>query len=346
MEKPANRVLLVFKNWEDRKKDIDPLLKSGLTDATTFSHLQLDYLCQARHRLNGEVRPDEKPFMILLNKQIGRLEKQLHPNLISRLFFRWKDKLVDGPVYIKQYQEQRTSNMESLKAQLRDAGFGSFAGRLEHHLDPEQRNARLPLDCQIGGEKRLSLYLHFEKDSYNNYQLNRIDSQLVYNKRVVREQLFDLREWPELNTNQVLNLLEGRAIRQQYADASGHQNHRWVELGSSGIQHYDPAYDFDIGTALAGLPAITRNKDDVIHYLQNGQQIATHWKQGNQSQSIYIQADPANRRIKLLDEKLRLTNPEKLNQRMMMNDSKVKTISKTVNRTKKEVKSGIRQKLS
>ena len=343
MQKAVNRVLLAFKTWEDRKKEIDPLLQAGVADANIQSHLQLEHLRQAKHRLHQTVRRDEKPFMLLLNNQIAKLEKQLYPNLLRRVFSRLKDKLFDGPAYLKQEQQRRNNNMEMLKIQLKEAGLGSFAGRLEHHLDPDQKRVSLPLDCQLDLEKRLSLDLHFEVDPHGDFQLNRIGGKLLHNDKITKSQEFELHDWPNLQTNQIWSLLEGRAIKQHYTDSSGHENHRWVELGSNGVQHYDPDYTFDIKTALATLPAIVRNKEDLTRYLENGQQIPTHWKHDRQYQSIYVQADPANKCIKLLDDKLQPITAEKLNQNLARQGLKVKTLGKPVQKIRKGVKNGQRQ---
>jgi hypothetical protein len=65
----VNRVLLAFKTWEERKKEVEPLFKAGAADTGTLARLQLDHLRQAAHRLRRSVRPDEKPFMLLLNNR-------------------------------------------------------------------------------------------------------------------------------------------------------------------------------------------------------------------------------------------------------------------------------------
>ncbi|MCR8561997.1 hypothetical protein KXD93_30360 [Mucilaginibacter sp. BJC16-A38] len=343
MEKAVNRVLLAFKSWEDRKKEIEPLLKSGTADVTMLSRLQLDHLRHASHRLRSTARPDEKPFMLLLNNQIFKLEKQLYPNLLRRIFSQLKDRLFDGPAYLKKEQLRRDNNMANLKIQLKEAGLGSIAGRLEQHLDEDQKHIRVPLDCQLGPEKRISLDLHFEKDPYGDFQLNRIGGSLLQNGKITKAQEFELNDWPNLKTNQIWSLLEGRAMKQQYTDASGHENHRWVELGPNGVQHYDPEHAFDVKTALAAMPAIIRNKEELTRYLENGQQVPTYWKQGKQYQNIYVQADPANRCIKLLDDKLRPITAEKLNQNLARQGFKVKTLDTTAQKTIRRVKNGQHQ---
>lgn len=313
--KPVNRVLLAFKGWDDKRNELQPVLKPGTTDERAMMMLQLEHLRQADHRLRQTVRPDEKPFMTLLHNQINRLEKQVYPNLLQRLFMRLKDRLVDGPAYLDQQSRQRAANMESLKQQLRERGLTSVAGKLEQHLDPDHRQVCLPLDSQLNAAKRLNLDLHFEKDVYGDFQLKNLNGTLLEKGQADRFYQFDLNDWPGLTAPQALSLLEGRALKQHYTDAMGHDSTRWVELGKNGVQHYAADHSFEIDTVLAAMPNITRNKEELIRYLENGQQVSTHWKHNGQFQNISVQADPANGTLKLFDAKMKPVTAEQLNQR-------------------------------
>jgi len=228
---------------------------------------------------------------------------------------RLKDRLVDGPNYLEQQSRQRAANMEFLKQQLRERGLTSVAGKLEHYLDPDHRQVCLPLDCQLNAEKRLNVDLHFEKDVYGDFQLKYLNGTLLEKGETVRCYQFDLNDWPGLKATQALSLLEGRALKQHYTDAMGHDSTRWVELGKNGVQHYAADHAFDIDTVLASMPNITRNKDELICCLENGQQVSTHWKQNGQFQNIYVQADPSNSTLKLFDAKMKPVTAEQLSQR-------------------------------
>jgi hypothetical protein len=201
MKIAVNRVLLAFKSWEERKKEMDPLIKAGSTDERTAAGLQLDHLRKASHRLGESARPDERPFMALLDNHIGRLEKQLYPNLLVRLFSQLKDRFFDGPAYLQQQAQQRSANMESLKNQLQTAGLGGIAGKLEKHLDAEQPSVCLPVDCQLGPDKRLNYDLHFEKDVFGNFQLDRLDGNLLENGKTVRSHELN---WPNGQTSKAI----------------------------------------------------------------------------------------------------------------------------------------------
>ncbi len=111
MNTPTNRVLLAFKNWDERKKEMEPLLQGIKAHELVLTKLQLAHLRQANHRLKNTARADEKPFLLLLASHINKLEKQIHPNWLVRTAYRLKDHFFDGPLYLKQQTEQRNTNM-------------------------------------------------------------------------------------------------------------------------------------------------------------------------------------------------------------------------------------------
>lgn len=297
--KPVNRILLAFKDWEDRKQEMQPALKG--TDERTLLKLQLQHLQQTNHRLRNTARPDEQPFMALLHNHISKLEKKLYPNLLQRMLMRAKDRFVDGPAYLQQQAQQRSANIEALKEQLRETGLSRIAGKLEDHLNADHKKAVLPLDCQLGIDKRLNLDVHFQKDVYGNFQLHRLDGTLL-EKCESRYQQFDLANWPGLQANHIHSLLEGRAVNQNYTDATGHHNQRWVELGADGPKYYASDH-FDLRETLNAFPQLTRNREELVKYLAYGMNISSHWKQEGQFQKVNLQADPANLSIKLFDER-------------------------------------------
>jgi hypothetical protein len=224
--RPLNRVLLAFKIWDEKKKELQPHFKTDGEDRI-LELLQLQHLHEAKHRLRHTLHPDEQPFMALLNNQVDRLEKKLYPNLLQRLFFKIKDRLLDGPEYLQQIASQRAVNMEQLKVQLRDKQLWELAAKLEDHLNPDCKQVCLPLNCQLNDYKRLNYDLWFEKDVYGNFQWTRLDGTLTEKEKVTKSHKFKLQDWPGLKANQVWNLLEGRALKQTYTDATGHESQRW-----------------------------------------------------------------------------------------------------------------------
>lgn len=314
MKLQLNRVLLAFKTWDEKKNELQALSRSGALDERILDKLQLQHLRQAKHRLRDTIRPDEQPFMALLQNQVSRLEKKLYPNRFQRVFLRLKDQFVDGPAYLQQQAQQRNANMEQLKQQLAAKGLGNIAGKLEDHLNPDHAQVCLPLNCQLNNDKRLNYDLWFEKDGYGNFQWQRLDSTLLEKGKATRAYEFELKDWPGLQSGQAWSLLEGRALKQHYTDATGQENERWVKLGPNGAEHYAPG-TLDLASALSVLPQIVRNREELIQYLENGQQVPCYWKQEGQFQQIHLQADPAGGTVKLLDDRQKPITAEQLGQK-------------------------------
>lgn len=315
MKTAPNRVLLAFKAWEDRKKEMEPLVKSGAADERTLRQLQLDHLRQARHRLRKTARPDEQPFMALLNNQVSKLEKQLYSNLWVRLFLRLKDRLFDGPAYLKKMEQQRAENIGQLRAQLETKGFDYVGTKLEKHLPAEQPKVELPLTLRINEEKELRYGLQFEKDPYGNFQLDKIACSIHQNGNLARTNVIEVNEWPGIKANQLYHLLEGRPVRHTYQDALGRENSNWVTFGENGLQQFKGSDSFHVRKLLEDMPAIKTNKEELTHYLEQGQLVNARWKQEKYYQDIFIKADPANRTLQLLDSQSRPVTPVQLNER-------------------------------
>jgi hypothetical protein len=338
--KPVNRVLLAFQTWDEKKNELQPLLKNS--DERILELLKLQHLRNATHRLRQIVRPDEQPFMALLHNHVARLEKKLYPNLLQRVWLRLKDRFIDDPAYLQREMQQRAANMEYLKAQLKDKGLGSIAGELEKHLNPDHKQVCLPLDCQLGPDKRLNFDAHFEKDVYGYFQLTRLYGCLLEKGNFTSEFEFELKVWPGLKANQAWSLLEGRALKQTYTDATGHENQRWVQLGPDGAQHFAPELAFDVEKLIAGIPSLGGSKPEMIRYLENGQRAPALWKVDRKYQSISVQADPANGNLKFFDEKQRPVTPGQLNERAEKQAPGVKTLGIPVQKMRKGVKNGHR----
>jgi hypothetical protein len=288
----SNKVLAAFRSWEDRQKLID-LVGSAREDQRIVDRLKLAHFQQCRHQLSATLSAEEKPFLPLLNNAISRLEKQVYPGLLSRLFFQIKDRFFDRPAYLNRSLQQQQENVVSLKRQLDKAGLSSFSGDLEKHL-----RTGLPVDlaCQLDQNRSLKVTLHFTKNADETFKFSRIDAGIGE-----RQHQFKHSEWPGLDMVQVKNLLEGRAIRQDYADLAGKQNSRWLELAPDGqVKQYLKDYGFEPEKLLATLPFA--NKEGILQQLEKGHLVKLP--------NGYVQADPASSGFKLFDTEKRAVTEE------------------------------------
>lgn len=330
-----NRVLQAFKSWEERKKQFEPILKAGGADERTASRLQLEFFRECRHRLRENVRPDEKPFLLLLHNHIAKLEKLQYPGLFRRTVSHLWNRLVTAPAFLKRESARHQMNLERLKEQLSQAGLGSISGKLDNHLSAHSDRVMLPLNCQLNAERQLSITVSFERDAHHNFHLDSLQANLLQNGERIKSHQFELEKWPGLNTGHILNLLDGRAIKQSFTDVSGQCNSRWIELGNEGIRHYDPV-GLKIDDLLEKMP-LTGNKPELLGLLENGQQVSTYWKHEGQLKTIHLLADPANQCIQLLDEKLKPVTAEKLNRTIALQTCKVKVLTTPERKVRKGI---------
>lgn len=340
MNAKPNRVLLAISSWEERKKELEPMLDGGRTDEHVLRRLQLVHLRQAAHRLNDTARLDERPFMALLQNQIRKIERQVYPNLIGRLFSVLKDRFYDRPSYLRKLAEQRTDNMESLKRQLREKGFGSVAGKLEEHLDPESKQGSLKLASQLDPENRLEFILSYNRDPQGDFQLDSIRAELRFKGMIGKANYFQTKEWPDLHAGQAFDLLDGRALKQNFTDASGQANQRWVEYGKYGFQYYDREYEFDIKSLVTKMPGIVADTAKIIGDLERGKRTSARWKAGEQYQPIFLETDPANKTLKIFDDKGKPITPEKLDQNALKQVAGTKSLTLPDQKKDRRVRNG------
>jgi hypothetical protein len=324
MDRTVNRVLQAWKNWDERQSEIDKAIGSGKENAIIIQRLKLEHFQKCRHLLAGAARKDEQAFMPLMASTISKLEKQVYPNMIQRLFFRVKSVLIDGPAHVRQYHHQRQENMETLKSQLASTGFSDFAGKLEAQLDGDHLKHVIPLSSQLDQKRSLNVALHFEKDAQDVIHFTTIDATLKHNDGTKADQTFQfkLEEWPGLKAQQVRNLLEGRAIRQHFTDIAGRPKSQWLELpaGEATIRKYTETYGFDLQKVIDKLPlsSITQagGKKALIERLEQGQQVPVIWSHACATEQVYLHADPSNATVKLTDSLKKAVMPKQLNQRM------------------------------
>ena len=324
MERTINRVLQAWKSWEERQSEMEEAIGTGKEHAAVIQRLKLEHFQKCRNLLGGTARKDEQAFMPLMTSAISKLEKQVYPNILQRVFFRIKNALIDGPGHIRQYQQQRQENMESLKGQLGKTGFSDFGGKLESQLDADRLKHVIPLSSQFDSNRSINVSLHFEKDAQDVFHFTTIEATLKHRNDSKAEQSykFKLDEWPGLKAEQVRNLLEGRAIRQHFTDITGRPKSQWLELpaGETTVRKYTEAYGFDLQKVIDQLPsgALSQSggKKAFIEKLEQGQRVPMVWSHAGTTEMVYLQADPSNVTIKLTDSSKKSITPVQLNQRL------------------------------
>jgi len=346
MERTVNRVLQAWQSWDERQNEIEKAIGNGNEHAMVIQRLKLEHFQKCRHLMAGTIRKDEQAFMSLMDSTISKLEKQVYPNIVQRLFFRLKNILADGPAHIRQFQQQRQENMESLKSRLAGTGFCDFGGKLESQLDADHLKHVIPLSSQLDPNRSLNVSLHFEKDAQDVFHFTTIEATLKHHdgKKADQSYKFKLDELPGLKAQHVKNLLEGRAVRQHFTDITGRPKSQWLELpaGETTVRKYTENYGYDLEKVIDQLPlgAMTRTggKKGLIERLEQGQQVPVGWSHAGATEKVHLQADPSNATVKLTDSSNKIVRPEQLNQRMANQQGRKQAIIKQISKTPDPVK--------
>ena len=325
MDNQINRVLLVFKQWEERQKQIEQAMPPDGAREKAIRLLQLAHLMQARNRLVAVLRPDEKPFLVLLNGQIGKLQKLVYPNLLQRLYFQCKDRLFDQPRQLQRLEREKSENLAGIQEQLRSIGFTGFAGSLEKHLKEDLPKASIRLEAQLDQKRSFQVTLHFERDQSERFVFNRIDAAITHQDSRQINQLYEFKldEWPGLQVQHIRNLLEGRAIRQYFRDVTGQMNNRWLELDLSNstskerpIRQYLDSYGYNAESEIERLLPKDSDRRGLIQDLENGNRISLNTFAGTDRKPLFAEADPSHKCLRGFDASGQRLSAEQLKDRL------------------------------
>jgi len=356
MERTVNRVLQAWKSWDERQSELEKAIGTAKEHTLVIQRLKLEHFRNCHHLLTGTARKDEQAFMPLMASMISKLEQQVYPNVLQRLFFRIKNALIDAPAHIRRFQQQRQENMEALKSQLAATGFNDFTGKLEGQLSGDHLKHVIQLSSQLDPQRSLNVSLHFEKDVADIFHFTSIDATLKHTDGSKTDQSFNFKldAWPGLKAQQVRNLLEGRAVRQHFTDIAGRPKSQWLELndGEPAVKKYTESYGYDLHKVIDQLPfgSLTPagGKKGLIEKLEQGQQVPVVWTHAGSTEMVHLRADPANGTVKITDSSKKAVTPEQLNQRMENQQEKKQAIVKQLSQApkitiKQNRKRGIRQ---
>jgi hypothetical protein len=355
MEKTVNRVLQAWKTWEERQAEMEKTVGSGKEHTSIIRQLKLEHFLKCRNLLSNNLRKDEQPFLPLMNHAIGKLEREVRPNLFLRLLFRLKNTLVDKPAQVKEHERCSQENMEALKRQLVKAGFSDFAGRLDQHLDTFQPKHEIILSSQLSQQRALHVNLQFEKDASGLFHFAAATTSIKNRQEEIeRSFVFKINEWPDLHVQQVKNLLEGRAVKQDFTDISGRRTSQWMELPENGnvAKKYNENYGFNLGDLLEQDQfkslVFTNGKSSLIEHLESGYQGAAKWSHAGGYETVFLKAEPSAGTIKFYDSSQKAITPELLNKKLESQKEKQQAVIKQMQqvpsigkRRKKNLSAGV-----
>lgn len=289
---------------------------------------EYDFLRQGLYRIGRDAGDRERLFVKVIAEHVGRLHKALYPHPVLRALHQFKTWLIDRPVHLRVFREQRAANLGQLKAQLHGLGFAPLTGRIEKQLDYESTSMRVAATAQLSGEARVDYSLQFEKDGLGAYRLTGFDAVLNRPGEASRGYRFETQLG--VTAPEAANLLEGRPVKKGLETADGSVAFKWLQLDfrereKGLLREYQPGYAYDLKSELQQLAVLlalpTLAKKEVIQNLEMGNVAGFSVRDKG---PFYMQADPAQG-LKIFDMGKRTVEIPEL-QKLARQPERAKTI--------------------
>lgn len=304
MQRNVNRAEQLWKNWEEKEKDLLGLSGTGGETDRTIQKLKYDFLRQGLYRLSVHPSEKEQLYLHVIRSVTAKLEKQLYPNPLIRALHRLKALVYDKPMHLKQFEKQKAENMEQLTGQLKSSGFASFTGKLDNYLDYERAQISIPMTTQLNDKNRMDIALKMERERTGHYRYSEYQASLYRDGEMQRSYTFPSES--RVTATEAANLLEGRPVSKGYQTADGSISQKWVQLDFRGNEpklmefHADYGYDLkkELMAAAGSLGVNGLSRDKIVKDLEAGKLLTMEvpgkgW--------YYLHANPADRSISVLD---------------------------------------------
>ena len=283
-----------WKAWEASvgKKYGSEILDSGLWKKERLAHLE---------GLEVRYRPDankyERAELELLKLERRKIEKQLYPNRLSRLFYRFKQ-MVAKPKQRNVLKISIERNFEEVKSDLKQRGFGAAIVGFEEQAKLGKQEFTIPVSYNITETKSMSFQIQIHKDYNGNYQFKdcvaslNIEGITKGQGKLSFESIGD----KNLTADKAFNLLDGRSVKVGDDWKNLDFNDRDT-FGNCRVQTFPPGYGFDLDKLL------NATKGTELESPLQLQEIKTALENGEQ-----VTLSPVGRGPKILVE----ANPKKL----------------------------------
>lgn len=225
-------------------------------------------------------------------------------------------------IHLQNQKDMNEKNLEGLKSNLRNLGFGDGLNeQLEKNIKEQKPEFNLTHQIEYNNRK-INFDLSFRAGEQKEmYFFNRYKATL--NDQPDRSQTFYLDRGNGVTTKEAFNLLEGRAVNKDLTNKEGEKYNAWVQLdlskkeenGNYKLNRYHENYNFNFKAEVDKLilkPMTSDLEKQFIKSLEKGNvQSAVFLKEG-QEVKLFVEANPKERTLNLYDGKMnRLSEEQK-----------------------------------
>lgn len=310
----VNRIETELNQWRSMEERFTKLLSPNLSLSGTWLKEKLAYYEAIAAKYSSTVNMQERFALSVLRQERIMMEKQLYPNLLTRLLRR----LLVVPLAVqnirRQYNRRAEENYRTLLQQVQRAGFPDLSVSIEAQIKQGAQQFAVPVSYYINSNESLHHQLQFVRDQSGLYQFEGYRATLNNDEaqpNETRHQYFTTRQGYILDTTRAYNLLSGRSIL---------HGGIWMQLdfndkdtqGNFRVKEFHHSYGYELEKALRQLPLKeSLNEGQIaglLEQLKNGDRVSVVLK-GVKDQECYIEANPQFRTINIYDEHFRKITP-------------------------------------
>lgn len=307
MKQPVNRIEAEITQWQAKEQRLGRLFSTALLASTEFQKEKLAFYEHLSTSFgNGRGLGEQERFALRMAKaEKARLEKQLYPSLFVRLI-RTGLKNIFKPVIDHKREINMASNERHLMGIINKMGLHDTSGLLAKQMRRGERAFQVPASTYMEGGKRIDFQLGFELGENGQYRPSHYKASVASETKESISQSFSFGQFGDLNAEQVGNLLEGRAVR---------QDSKWIQLdhndkdrdGNCRVKQFYPQYGFDVEKALADWPvkglASELEKQEILRSLHQGNNAKVILETSKGTQQVTLQVNPQFKTLTALNDK-------------------------------------------
>ncbi|TDH18160.1 hypothetical protein EXU57_24220 [Segetibacter sp. 3557_3] len=214
-------------------------------------------------------------------------------------------------------------NLEYLKDNVKYLGFGeALNDSLEKNMIQGKDSFSLEYKTEIN-QKSFEATLNFRKsDNSDMYFLNNYKASLNNGPDQHVCQTFFLNKGKGITCKEAFNLLEGRAVNKDLTNKEGQLYNAWIQLdfkqidarGNFQVNQYHHNYGYNLEKELRAHPikelGNEQEKTRLVQSLQKGNRQSVTFKEHDNEQKMFLEANPRFKTLNVYDSKMQRTNSQ------------------------------------
>lgn len=303
----SNRVEADLSRWCSREERLNKLFSFPLSSNRALLREKLEYYERVSARYRGTPNLDERFALRMLREERRQMEKQLYPNLLTRLLRRILITPATRQNVIRQDIKKIRENSQALHQQVKRTGFPDLSAKVDEQIRQGQQQFSIPVSYYLNDKERLDHQLSFVKDQAGQYHFEGYKTALYNETRPgeKRQQYFSMSHEHDISVTEAYNLMSGRSIQNRGT---------WLQLdfndndsnGNFRVKQFHFDYGYDLDKALQQLPLKEllnkRETDTMKEKLKNGERISVSFVKDGKEQRFYIEANPQFKSVNIYDE--------------------------------------------